>query len=123
RLAYPEPFCDRSSCHPEIDTITGHSGVPLLLGEIVRSQIARKSEITPNRLADALSVKSSRQRVDNARCNGSIIFVTVIKRCNEVKSLLEDWLNQELDPVRCDALQVCIDESTGPDSQVLGDFK
>jgi len=66
----------------------------------------RDPEIPSNGLSHPQSIERSRERINDAVCNGSIILVTVIVRRNEIEAGMKDGAQKKVDPLGGDGPQI-----------------
>jgi len=89
--------------HPDIYTVAGDIRFPDFLIHIKTGYGQTESKIASNWLTDSLPVNRPGEIIDDVVGNRSVILVPQVDRSYKVKALLEHWIEQIKDPIRCNA--------------------
>ncbi len=114
---------DSMSRHPDINPEAGHIGHPNVLLKVGSNGVAGKGKVPSDGLAHSLPVKGASQIIDHVIRNGAVVLIAGIDRGNKLVILFHDRLQEILNPIRGDAPQIGIDDSTGTCPQLLHSLK
>ena len=74
--------------------------------QVMPGQIAGKSEVTSDGLANLVAIQRTSQWIGNTIGNRPVVLVALVERRDVVKAFLHDGPKEQFDPFGCDAAKV-----------------
>src|SRR5262249_17829688 len=93
--------------------------IPILVGETVPNESTGESEVAADRLPDLFPEQCPDHGIKNSVDQGAFIFMAQILRGDEIKTGLQDRLNQRADPIRRNTFNARFNNATRSGSQTL----